>query len=216
MRMKHLQWKNLKEIKMYLYGASGHSKVIIDILKAHAIEVKVVFDDAPSVTSIYGVPVLVPSAEDFKTQDSVIISIGNNAVRKKIAERLDMIFPSAIHPTAFVSEKTEIGPGTVIMPNAVVNAFASIGNHCIINSGAVIEHDCVLGNFVHVSPNAALAGDVILEEGCHVGIGASVVQGVRIGKWATVGAGAVIITDVPDYAVVVGNPGKVKKYNTAI
>jgi acetyltransferase EpsM len=37
---------------------------------------------------------------------------------------------------------------------------------------------------------------------------------VKIGKWATIGAGAVIINDVPDYAVVVGNPGKVIKFNS--
>ena len=50
-------------------------------------------------------------------------------------------------------------------------------------------------------------------EGAHVGIGACVIQDIKIGKWATIGAGAVIIDDVPDYAVVVGNPGKIIKYN---
>ncbi|HSD14820.1 MAG TPA: acetyltransferase [Flavobacterium sp.] len=201
---------------MYLYGASGHSKVIIDILKANDVEIRAVFDDAPSVALICDIPVVIPSEEDFKTQDSLIISIGNNLVRKKIAERLKANFSNAIHPTAFVSTQAEIGPGTVIMPNAVVNTFSVIGKHCIVNSGAVIEHDCVIGDYVHVSPNAALAGGVVLEEGCHVGIGAVVIQGIKIGKWATIGAGAVIVNDVPDYAVVVGNPGKIIKHNSPV
>jgi acetyltransferase EpsM len=55
---------------------------------------------------------------------------------------------------------------------------------------------------------------VFVGEGTQVGIGACVIQGVKIGKWATIGAGAVIINDVPDYAVVVGNPGKVIKFNS--
>lgn len=198
---------------MYLYGASGHSKVIIDLLKANAIAVEGIFDNAPSAESIYDVPVLLPSTEDFKNVDSLIISIGDNRTRKKIAGLLQSKFPTAIHPTAFVSETAGIGPGTVVMPQAVVNAFAEVGAHCIINSGAVVEHDCVLGDYVHVSPNAALAGGVVLEEGVHVGIGAVVIQGITIGKWATVGAGAVIVDDVPDYAVVVGNPGRVIRYN---
>jgi acetyltransferase EpsM len=58
----------------------------------------------------------------------------------------------------------------------------------------------------------ALAGNVVVGEGAHIGIGAAVIQNVKIGKWATIGGGAVIIRDVPDYAVVVGNPGRVIKY----
>jgi acetyltransferase EpsM len=49
-------------------------------------------------------------------------------------------------------------------------------------------------------------------EGTQVGTGASIIPGVKIGKWASIGAGAVIVEDVPDFAVVVGNPGKIIKY----
>jgi acetyltransferase EpsM len=60
---------------------------------------------------------------------------------------------------------------------------------------------------------AALAGSVIVEEGSQIGINATIRQGIKIGKWVTIGAGAVIVKDVPDYAVVVGNPGRIIKYN---
>ena len=56
-------------------------------------------------------------------------------------------------------------------------------------------------------------GNVEIGEGTHIGSGAIVIPNVVIGKWAVIGAGAVIIKDVPDYAVVVGNPGKIIKYN---
>ena len=59
-----------------------------------------------------------------------------------------------------------------------------------------------------------MAGNVQVGEGTQIGIGASVIQGVKIGKWAMIGAGSVIISDVPDFAVVVGNPGKIIKYKT--
>ncbi|CAM3586439.1 acetyltransferase with multiple hexapeptide repeat domain protein [Flavobacterium saliperosum S13] len=198
---------------MYLYGASGHSKVIIDILKEHHIVVTAVLDDAPKGDFIYDVPVVQASQKLFDTSDVLIVSIGNNAIRKNIAQRLPVQFYTAIHPSAVVSSKATIGVGTVVMPNAVINAFSKIGDHCIVNSGAVVEHDCVLENYAHVSPGAALAGAVQVGEGSQIGIGACVIQGVTIGKWATIGAGAVIIDNVPDYAVVVGNPGKIIKYN---
>ena len=70
-----------------------------------------------------------------------------------------------------------------------------------------------MDDFVHVIPNAALAGGVQVGEGSHIGISAYVSPGKKIGKWVTVGAGTVIINDIPDYAVVVGNPGRIIKYN---
>lgn len=65
---------------------------------------------------------------------------------------------------------------------------------------------------MHICPGASLAGGVEVGEGSMVGIGSTVIQGVKIGKWATIGAGTVIVEDVPDFAVVVGVPGKIIKY----
>jgi sugar O-acyltransferase (sialic acid O-acetyltransferase NeuD family) len=213
--LKELQQQNdLKVINMYLYGASGHSKVVIDIVKELNVDIQGVLDDFPKAETICDIAIFQTTDVLLGASDLLIISIGNNAVRKKIAEKMEVNFCTAIHPSAVVSKNAIINPGTVVMPNAVVNAFASIGKHCIVNSGAVVEHDCQIADFVHISPNAALAGDVSVGEGSQIGIGASVIQGLTIGKWVTVGAGAVIINDIPDYAVVVGNPGRVIKFNT--
>ncbi|ESU20814.1 4-keto-6-deoxy-N-Acetyl-D-hexosaminyl-(Lipid carrier) aminotransferase [Flavobacterium cauense R2A-7] len=198
---------------MYLYGASGHSKVIIDILKQQHVVVEAVLDDTPKSDFICGIPVVKTSDIILDAEAVLVVSIGNNTFRKRIAESLNVRFYTAIHSSAVVSPSTILGMGTVVMPNAVINAFSTLGNHCIVNSGAIVEHDCVLENYVHISPNAALAGGVSVGEGTQIGIGASVIQGIKIGKWVTVGAGAVIIEDLPDYAIVVGNPGRIIKFN---
>ena len=99
------------------------------------------------------------------------------------------------------------------MAGVIINSGSSIGKHCIVNTGAIIEHDCQISDYVHICPNVSIAGSVIINEGTQVGIGATIIQGIEIGKWVMIGAGAVIINDVPDYAVVVGNPGKVIKFN---
>ena len=78
------------------------------------------------------------------------------------------------------------------------------------------EHYYIINNFVHISSNVAIGGNVIINEGAHIGIGASVIQGIEIGKWVTVGAGTVVIEDIPDYAIVLGCPGKIIKYNDPI
>lgn len=200
---------------MYLYGASGHCKVIIDILKAQNLEISAILDDFPQSENLLGIPIRKASDYSLQNTDQIVVSIGDNAIRKKIAERLQIVFGKAVHPSAVVSPFATIDQGTVVMPKAVINSSSTIGKHCIVNTGAVIEHDCKLEDYVHVSPNAALAGGVTVGEGSHIGIGAAVIQGVTIGKWVTVGAGAVIIGDLPDFAVVVGNPGKIIKFNTS-
>lgn len=196
---------------MNLYGASGHAKVIIDIVKSLSLQVDHILDDDPSVKYLAGHKVCHEVTKDF-CEGETLISIGNNKVRKKISEDfLGGIHPAIAHSSAVISSSAKLMRGTVVMANASINSSALIGEHCIINTGATVEHDCILGNFVHISPGAALAGNVKVGEGAHIGIGAVVIPGVEIGKWVTVGAGAVVINDVPDGVVVVGNPAKVIK-----
>jgi len=195
----------------YLFGASGHAKVILDILFSNNIDVQAILDDAPKVSVLSTIPVVHTKNVKLPLNSFLLLSIGDNLTRKKIVENNKFNYYKAIHTEAFVSKFAFIGEGTVVMPKAIINSGTTIGQHCIINSGCVVEHDCVLENYVHVSPNAALAGNVTIGEGTHVGIGASVIQGIKIGKWVVIGAGAVIINDIPDYAVVVGNPGKIIK-----
>ncbi|MFV8352527.1 acetyltransferase [Flavobacterium sp. XS2P14] len=200
---------------MYLFGGSGHCKVIIDIIKKSKKElIEGIFDDYPRFDSILDVPVFETKSIDSFIDKKLIIAIGNNELRQKISKKISAIFITAIHPNAIVSCDVKINEGTVVMAGVILNSSVLVGKHCIINTGAVIDHDCIINDFVHISPNASLAGDVLVGEGSQIGIGATVIQGVKIGKWVTVGAGAVIIKDVPDYAVIVGNPGKIIKYNS--
>ncbi|TGD57145.1 acetyltransferase [Flavobacterium humi] len=194
-----------------LYGASGHCKVIIDILQCNNQPVQAIIDDAPKLGTILDIPIIHTKQFDFSTAQNMILSIGNNKVRKRLAAELPFNFSTAIHPKAIVSNHASLGEGTVVMGGAVVNPDATIGKHCIINTGAVIEHDCRIEDYAHISPNASLAGGVTVGEGTQVGIGASVIQGIKIGKWVVIGAGAVIINDIPDNVVVVGNPGRILK-----
>lgn len=200
------------ESKVTLYGSSGHGKVIIDILNSNNTVIDAIIDDNPKCPFILGQTIIKSSDFDFDTIKNMIISIGNNKVRKTISSRLKVNYINAIHPTAIISKETKIGEGNVIMAGVILNPDVVIGNHCIINTGAIIEHDCHIENFVHISPGVSLAGNVSVKEGTHIGIGATVIQGIKIGKWATIGAGSIIIKDIPDNAVVVGNPGKIIKY----
>lgn len=192
---------------MYLYGASGHAKVIMDILKANEIEIDGLVDDNPALNELLGYPVY----HQRYDLSPMIVSIGNNAVRKKIVENLSVEFGKTIHPSAIVSPTVQIEEGTVVMQGAIIQACAKIGKHCIINTGASVDHECIIKDYVHISPHVTLCGNIHIGEGSWIAAGTVVLPGVKIGKWSVIGAGSVVTKDIPDGVLAVGNRCKIIK-----
>ena len=201
---------------MFLYGASGHAKVIIDSLKAMGVSVAGLFDDNLEVKSLLDYPVYGAFDAERFGDDALIVSVGVNNIRKKIVDKLpvNILYGKAIHPSAVVSEYASVDMGTVVMQGAIIQASAVVGKHCIINTGASVDHDCIVGDFVHISPHATLCGDVTVGEGSWIAAGAIIIPGVKIGKWCVIGAGSVVTKDIPDYSLAAGNRCKIiKKIN---
>ena len=190
---------------MILYGASGHAKVIIDILEANGVKIDFIVDDNPSLTELVGYEVRRNTGE----YDEAIISIGSCEIRKKVVESLKVDkYSTAVHPSAVVSPHATIDEGSVVMQGAIVQSCTKIGKHCIVNTAASVDHDCEIGDFVHVAPHATVLGGVKVGEGSWIGAGSVIKQYITIGKNCMIGAGAVVLHDVPDEATVVGVPGK--------
>lgn len=195
--------------RINLFGASGHAKVIMDIINAEGNHVDELYDDAPHCSEINGIPVYVAGQKEV--EGPLIVSIGSNKFRKLVAERYDVEYATACHPSALISPSAKIGEGTVVMQGAILQPDVRIGKHCIINSGASVDHECVTGDFVHISPHATLCGNVHVGEGSWIGASATVIPGIKIGKECVIGAGAVVIQDIPDGAIAVGNPARIIK-----
>ena len=208
-------WKNgsvMEDNTFLLFGGSGHAKVISDCIVANNGVVAGIFDDNADISGYEKIPFLGKYKNEMHTFP-LIVAIGDNVVRKRIVGKVNKLFGAVIHPSACISPTVNIGEGTVVFHNAIIQSDCFIESHVIINSGASVDHECSLRNFVHISPRSTLCGNVRVGEGTQIGAGATVVPGVTIGDWATIGAGAVIIRDVPDYAVVVGNPGRIIRYD---
>ena len=195
---------------MYLFGASGHGKVIKEIIEANGLKVLAFVDDNPNVDECGGCPVL----HNETGLSPMIVSIGVNRVRKMIVERLkvsnsNIEFAIAIHSSAIVSPTVKIGEGTVVMAGAVINADAVIGKHCIINTGATVDHDCVIEDYCHIAPGVHISGSTHVGEGTWIGVGSSVIQCLNIGKNCMIGAGSVVVKNIPDSVMAFGCPAKV-------
>lgn len=197
--------------KVVIIGASGHGKVIADIILKSGDEVVGFLDDNPNLTeSFIGFPALGKVADAIIYQEyKFVVAIGNADIREKIVNELEVEWYTAIHPNAVISSiGVEIGEGTVVMANAVINSDAKIGKHCIINTGAIVEHDNFLGDFVHVSVGAKLAGAVRIGRKSWVGIGSQIIQCKTICDEVIIGAGATVISDIQEKGTYVGVPAK--------
>ncbi|MCU1728757.1 N-acetyltransferase [Pseudomonas sp. 7P_10.2_Bac1] len=119
-----------------------------------------------------------------------------------------------------------IGENCNICAHTLIEGDVKIGNNVTIKSGVYLWEGTRIYDNVFIGPNATFTNDpyprskvypekfygVIVNEGASIGANATILPGVVVGVGAMVGAGAVVISDVPDHAVVVGNPAKVIRY----
>ncbi|RLZ10541.1 NeuD/PglB/VioB family sugar acetyltransferase [Faecalibacter macacae] len=150
----------------------------------------------------------------------IVISIANPIIKQKIYNSIsntsNIFFPNFIHNNTWISKKVKIGQGNIIYPGVSINYETEVGDFTTINMNVSIGHNCCINKFSTLSPGVNIAGFTRVDRGSFLGIGCCSTQGHTIGKYCTIGAGSVIIRDVPDYAVVVGNPGKIIKYHEPV
>ena len=137
---------------------------------------------------------------------------------------------TSIWHRAQVRVGARIGAECVIGRDAFIDEGVTIGDRVKIQNLALVYHGVTVEDGVFIGPNAILTNDrfprsitatgelargedwvvspILLRTGCSIGAGAVVVAGTTIGRFATVGAGSVVTRDVPDHALVVGNPAR--------
>jgi sugar O-acyltransferase (sialic acid O-acetyltransferase NeuD family) len=209
-------------IKIALFGAGGHAKVVLEALWASRPgQHPIVVDDAPANhRSLLGISIS-GGREALSAADDVVVvpAIGLNASRADLLRWLKEVgipIVSVVHPAAVLSPTARIGGGCFLAPGAIVNAEAVLEDGVIINTGASVDHDCFIGFCAHVAPGSRLCGGVSVGAMALVGAGSVLIPGIRVGAGAVIGAGSVVVRDVPAGATVAGCPAyPLKPYSAA-
>jgi len=206
-----------------IVGYSGHAYVIIDIFLNAGRLVTAYCDSEEKKSNPYHLNYLGKEAEvihKLKKYD-FFACVGHNVIREKIHAHLSQYLGNpinAIHPSAVISASVRLGDGVMIAANATINPMAEIGRGVICNTSSSIDHECIIGDFAHIAPGVVLCGNVNVGRSTFIGANSVVRQGINIGSNVTIGAGTVVVKDIPDNAIVVGNPARrmVKKSNRLV
>jgi sugar O-acyltransferase (sialic acid O-acetyltransferase NeuD family) len=203
---------------IYVLGAGGHGRVVIDALRCAGKPVAGVLDPNLSPGSeLDGLKVL-GGDELLSELDAANTSLANGVgIHSGVKARTRLFedggqrgfrFPPIIHPAAIIARDCVLLEGCQIMAGAVLQCHSRIGANTVINTRASVDHDCLIGDHAFISPGAILCGGVRIGARALVGAGAVILPGVAVGADARIGAGAVILKDVPEGMTAVGNPGR--------
>ena len=208
--------------ELVIWGASGHAKVIADIIQLNGdFQIVGLLDDVNmnrQKQTFYGYSILGGKEQLDKLFNSgidhIIIGFGNCHARYKLSEfaySKGFKFTNAIHPRSIIARDVSIGEGSVIVAGAVVNPGSKLGKHVIINTCASVGHDCTVQDAVHIAPGVRVGGHSTIGEKSWIGIGSSLRDHVKIGKNCMIGAGSVVIENIPDNVLAYGVPAKIIK-----
>ena len=124
---------------------------------------------------------------------------------------------SHIMSSCIIGKQCSIGQNVVISPEVRIGNRVKIQNNVSVYTGVICEDEVFLGPsavFTNViNPRSAVSRKAeykptLVQKGATIGANATIVCGVSIGKYAFIGAGAVVTKNIPDYALVVGNPAR--------
>ena len=122
-----------------------------------------------------------------------------------------------IMPGAVLGESCNLGQNVVVSPGVILGNNVKVQNNVSIYTGVICEDDVFLGPSVVftniLNPRSAVVRrdqyvETLVKKGASIGANATVICGNTIGRYAFIGAGAVVTRDVPDYALVLGNPAR--------
>lgn len=211
-------------MKIYLLGAANPEtiRVIRAVQRATPnLEFPGLLDNDPAKrdTIFHGIPVLggldlVPSLRGENVAFVNLIT-GSTKVRHQTTRQIvegGGRLANLIHPSIDLT-MTKLGVGLYLQEGVLLQAEVELGDNTSVHIGAVIGHESKVGQSVFIAHAVSVSGSCAIGDGTFVGTNATILPRVKIGCWATIGAGSVITKDVPDYAVVVGNPGKVIRFN---
>jgi sugar O-acyltransferase (sialic acid O-acetyltransferase NeuD family) len=171
-------------------------------------------DDRPKALDGFNLPagiVGAPQTYSFRTEDRVVVAIGDPAQRRTFVEMLTQRgarFTAVIHPSVIMGLNNAWGEGCIFCPGAMLTTNVRVGKHVVFNCLSAAGNDAVIGDYCTLSAFVDITAHATLGEGVYLGTHASVLPHARVGEGAVIGAGSVVLKKVAPRTSVMGVPAR--------
>ena len=205
--------------KLFLYGAGGVARDIINLNKIEQqFEIVGIIDDYKK-GKIYEIPIYSfnEMEENFnKDQLSILITLGDPNIKKKVYEELK--YNKKIKLASYISKEvlilnSKIGNGVIIYPNTIISSDCQIKNNVLIGANTSIGHDCLIGDFVSITFNCAIGGNTKIGKLSYIGSNSVLRDEIKIGKNCIIGMGSIITEDLENKKLYYNKQEKIIKEN---
>jgi len=206
-----------------IIGAGTQGQVYASYLMEAGIDIIGFIDDNPILfrKKVNNIPVI-GCYKDLYTSSfkeniqSVYCPIGNNHIRVQYLSALHQEgyrIPSFIHPSVSIAPDVTLGQANYMLVGNIIMPHTTLGDYIMINQASTIAHHVKIEDGTFMSSGVNIGACIHVQKKAYIGMGVTVMTGVQsIGSNCLLGAGCVIIKNVPDNAVMVGNPGRIIKY----
>lgn len=215
----------MKNTEYVIWGASGHAKVLEDILTREGSKITALFDNMKDISSPWPDIPLYYGREGFESWittrkpnnlPAAAIAIGGDRGRDRceIADiflSAGLTLPPIIHHRSVCASSVVLHEGTQLLAGAVAGPEVILERCVILNTGSTVDHECHLSEGVHIAPGATLCGCIEVGANTLIGPGSVIVPRIKIGSNTIIGSGSVVTRDIGDNVVAWGSPAKVVK-----
>jgi len=210
----------LSTMNAIIFGAGGHAKSIIQMIRESGYSVAGVVDSKLAKGTLFmGVYPVLGTEADLKFIRNTGIAVAfvgvggatSNASRTNIFKMLKeagFILPPLVSKMGNLDPSSHLGEATYVFPGATVGADCFVGSNVIINQGSIVCHDCLIEDHVHIAPGAILAGTVAVGANSTIGMGATIMNQVKLGASVLIHNTVAVAQDIP--------PGKIVTLNGII
>lgn len=204
---------------LILIGGGGHCKSVIEVAESAGFSIKGVLDVEQNVgKSVLNYPILGTDANisDYIDECDFVITVGFIKSPNKRIELYNKVkslgghLPTIIAKTAYVSQYSSIGEGTVIHHYAFINASVQVGRACIINTMCNLGHDVSVGDYCHISTGVMACGDCNIGDGVFIGSQSVLVNGISIADNCVIGSGSNVTKTIVRPGLYYGNPATLR------
>lgn len=207
--------------KIFLFGAGLHGQTCIDAIeKENKYRIVGIIDSEKQIGSFVDGYEVIGRIDDLHKltlrflTNAGSISIGSNWIRMKVAKEIceiapDFEFVTVIHPSAIFGKNIRLGKGVFIGAQSFISSSCSIGDFCLVHQKAHLGLHNHMGDFSSISLGSITGGLVNIGKCSAVTVHATINDRIKIGRHSVVGSGSLVLNDIPDNAIVYGQPAKI-------